>query len=213
MKRRSLRIITVVCLVLAFLLQTVPASEAKFDKTKAKKNIKRTYKVLDDGVLVKFKNKNNTTVSLKATMKFFDARGTLIGEKETIKNYAFGKKKTMAYFFRTPVTEKNVPKNYSSYKVKISVSKSKSKDYSGKIKINLKDLGVTGVDGTAMNLSSANLTSVNASFLFTTASGKLLFVKNMYFTCTRGNSAVDFSISYPDKQPPSKVQIIVNWAC
>ena len=185
-------------------------AKAAFSKKKATKNIKASYKVMDNGILATYKNKNTYAVSLTATVKFVDAAGQTIGE-ETFLDKCFPKKKSVVYFFRTPMNDNGSPKRYGSYSLKFSVKKAEGKDSTGKIKINY-SISPTVTNCTAMNLGKIDLSSINATFVFYNSKGDIMCIRNSYLNCRRANTANDFTLTYVGLGTPKKMKIYVNWA-
>ena len=207
--KRVLSLTLILCFTAA-LFTGVRSEAAGFNKKKAKKNIKATYEVMEEGILATYKNKNSYAVTLKATINFVDAAGQSIG-KETFTDRCFPKKKTIVYFFRTPVADDGSPKKYSNYSVKFTVSKAAGKDYTGKIKIT-HEIQPTVTNCTAMNLAPVNLTSINATFVFYDSSDKIICVRNVYLNCRKANTAYDFTLTHVGLGTPKKMKVYMNWA-
>lgn len=199
-------------LILIFTLTIAPAlpAQAKFNAKTAKKNITVTYTETAEGILATYKNKNKTAVSLNATMKFKDAAGKVIA-KETITNACFGKKRTMAYFFKAPLDSNNRVINYSSYKGAISVAKTSKTDYAKNIVIST-DIQPILCNVTAQNNSGNDLTSIHATFVFYDSAGQIILCKNQYINCGKANTSIDLVLNYAEYRSPSKVKVYKNWA-
>ena len=207
--KRVLSLVLILCFT-ATIFTGFRSEAAGFNKKTATKNIKATYKVMDDGILATFKNKNAYAVTLKATINFVDADGQSIG-KETFVDKCFPKKKTMVYFFKTPTIDDGSPKKYSNYSIKFKVGKAAGKDYTGKIKINY-NIEPTVTKCTAMNLAPANLTSINATFVFYDGSNNIIAIRNVYLNCRKSNTAYDFTLTHVGLGTPAKMKIYMNWA-
>ena len=184
-------------------------AKTKFDAKKAKKKIKATYKKTEEGIFATYKNNNSTPVKFSATVKFVDAAGTTL-KKETITNLSFGKKKTIVYFFRSPKNKNNKYIVYNVYKASFSVSKSKTKDYTGKIKIST-DLTPIACNIIAVNSAPKDLTSINATFY--DKNGEFICAMSQNINCTKANTSQSLSIDYSGYPQTAKtVKVYKNWA-
>ncbi len=181
-----------------------------FNAKKAKKKIKVTYQQTSEGMLVVFKNNNTYAVCMTAEFKFKDASGNSLLDEE-VKNLCFGKKKTMAYFFRGPVDDEGHFVNYASYECNISVEKTTYKDYTSKIQVT-PQIEPTLCNFMTINASTKELTSIFATVVFYDAAGNITFIKNQYFNCNQPTSATNVTVEYGGYLAPSSVKTYVNWA-
>lgn len=179
-------------------------------KSNLKRNVVVKYTKTYDGILVTYKNKNSKAVKLTGSMNFKDAKGRSL-KKEKIKNACLAARSTMAYFFQAPITETGQPVAYEAYKGSITVSKSKKKSYVKHIQI-ATDLTPVQCNVTAKNLSSKELTSIHATFVFYSKAGTILTCRNLFINCTKPNTALDLVVNYAGMLAPGKVKIYKNWA-
>lgn len=199
------------CLILIVGLSAQPAGAKKFDKAAAKKKVSVTYKKLSDGVLVIYKNKNNTTLKLTATMRFRDGdKNDISVEKQS--NLCFGAKSTAAFFFAAPRDEYGNVVNYSSYKGSFSVARSK---YTSRAKNITVSTELNAIEGTfaAVNTGNKTLSNIHATILFYDGAGNLLGCSPKYLNCFEKNSIDQFTVSYADRPwQPGKAKVYIDWA-
>lgn len=188
-----------------------PLYAKKFDKNAAKKKITVAYKKVPNGILVTYKNKNKTSVSLTAELTFLDADKTSMSEEKQ-KNLCLGAKCTSAFLFRAPLDSYGNPVNYSSYKASFSVAKSKYKNYSKKILVAV-DPQTVVTNYTAFNQSGKKLGSIHATFVFYDGNGIVLACQTRYLSCIGKDTCDQGSIDNPyGIMNPAKVKVYVDWA-
>ena len=96
-----------------------------------------SYKKFPNGILATYKNKNKTNISLTATMNFLDSDNQSLS-KDKQQNLCLKGKSTATFFFVAPKDEYGHAVNYTNYKGRFSVAKTKYKPYNSHININTK---------------------------------------------------------------------------
>lgn len=93
-----------------------------------------------------------------------------------------------------------------------SISKSKTKSYSTKIKVN-SEVDVTETRFVALNSSAKKLSNIHATIVFYDGNNEIVACATKYLNCFERNSMDQFSINYAGAHYcPSKAKIYIDWA-
>jgi fibronectin type 3 domain-containing protein len=176
-----------------------------FNESVAVNNIASQFEDTGNGVIAILTNNNTYSVSLSATMVFYDANGTMIG-KSTDDNYFFEPGKKSALYFYGPYDGDFNFINYSSYKIVYSID-----DTSFQIS-NLSDIKTTSnigsdnvmVEVTNSGNKSAEFTKIGIVFY---KDGKAVAYDYGYADCETPGSSDYLEFSFPYDENINTIQI------
>ena len=208
MRKITRFLVPVFCICALFILFGTTA-QAKFDKKKAKKNIKVVYKELDDGILATYENNNKFAVKIKAAISYTDFGGTPI-QKEVKLNNCLGKGRTMALFFKKPTNGSGEVVSYSFVKKSFTVAKSLYKDKTKKIKVTTQP-ELVECKCLVQNLTGKELLGINLTFVFYDSRNRIVAVQEASPGCTMPSKAAELVLNYTVAAVPERVEIYKNW--
>lgn len=175
------------------------------------KKITSTKKVLYNGILIKYTNKNSYPVSITTKLRYRDAAKTTVSEPED-HNYCLESGKSTYFYFPKPVDENYKYIDYTDYKVSMKADVSPYKGYSEDI-TQWCNPGTGTANVKAYNYSGKDLTAARVSVLFYNEKGQLTAYMPYYPSCLKKGTNAEEVLNYPAYlSNPSKVKTNVDYA-
>lgn len=183
----------------------------KYNASAANKKITSKTTNLYSGILIRYTNKNKYPVSLKTTLSFRDTAKTVLSKEED-HNFCLAPGKSTYMYFPKPVNENNQYIDYADYKVSMSSSATRFKDYTEDITYWCTP-GNVNMTATAYNYSGKNLTAVRVSYLLYDKSGRVIAYIPYYPSCLKKGTHCEEPVNYPVYcSSPAKVKGFIDYA-
>ena len=177
----------------------------EFDSSIASKNITSDFKDVGSGVIAILSNNNSYSISLSATIVFYDETGLMLGKTSEYNNF-FETGKKCALYFSGPYDNDYNRISYSSYKI---IYAAESTEYQIS---NLSDIKITSnfgsdnvmVEVTNSGIKSSEYTEIGIVFF---KDGEAIALEYQYAECGIPGSIDYLEFSFPYDQNYETIQI------